>query len=158
MRKPLSVVAIVALVVAAGVVAASAGGATHERHVSAKQASAIVTVPEADRFGPFAVTVQAGGTVRWKNDDEDSHYVVSDDAFNTAGHKGENRLLPSGDSFALRFKHPGTFVYYCRLHSHLDAHNQPVAPGPDGGIQGPHGNFGTPMSGVITVLPAGTGG
>jgi hypothetical protein len=28
-----------------------------------------------------------------------------------------------------------------------------VAPGPDGGIQDPNGNFGTPMNGVITVLP-----
>ena len=34
----------------------------------------------------------------------------------------------------------------------LDASGQPVAPGPDGGIQGPGANFGTPMMGVITVL------
>jgi hypothetical protein len=27
-----------------------------------------------------------------------------------------------------------------------------VAPGPDGGIQDSKGNFGTPMSGVVTVL------
>ena len=53
----------------------------------------------------------------------------------------------------LRFRHPGTFVYYCRLHAKLDEFNQPVAPGPDGGIQDASGNFGTPMSGVITVLP-----
>jgi hypothetical protein len=26
-------------------------------------------------------------------------------------------------------------------------------PGPDGGIEDANGNFGTPMSGVITVLP-----
>jgi hypothetical protein len=34
----------------------------------------------------------------------------------------------------------------------LDAHHQPIAPGPDGGIQDANGNFGTPMNGVITVL------
>jgi hypothetical protein len=36
----------------------------------------------------------------------------------------------------------------------LDEFNQPIAPGPDGGVQdATTGNFGTPMSGVITVLP-----
>jgi hypothetical protein len=44
-------------------------------------------------------------------------------------------------------------VYYCRFHAQLDAFNQPIAPGPDGGVQDANGNFGTPMSGVITVLP-----
>jgi len=34
----------------------------------------------------------------------------------------------------------------------LDSFNQPKAPGPDGGIQDPNGNFGTPMNGVITVV------
>ena len=33
-----------------------------------------------------------------------------------------------------------------------DSDNQPLAPGPDGGIQDSNGNFGTPMSGVITVV------
>jgi copper binding plastocyanin/azurin family protein len=113
-----------------------------------------VTVPEADRFTPFALQIRAGDSVRWVNNDEDNHFVVSDDAFNTAGNRGTNQQLTAdGGSLVLRFRHPGTFVYYCRLHSHLDAFNQPVAPGPDGGIQDANGNFGTPMSGVITVLP-----
>jgi hypothetical protein len=46
---------------------------------------------------------------------------------------------------------PGKENDYCRFHAHLDANNQPVAPGPDGGIQDPNGNFGTAMMGVITV-------
>ena len=112
-----------------------------------------VTVPAEDRFTPFAVTIHAGDTVRWVNNDTDDHTVVSDDAFDTAGHQGTNRLLATGKSVSLRFSRPGTFVYYCRFHARLDASNQPVAPGPDGGIQDPGGNFGTPMSGVVTVLP-----
>ena len=91
---------------------------------------------------------------RKTNNDEDDHTVVSDDAFNTAGNKGVNRLLPAdGGTVVLQFTHPGTFVYYCRFHAHLDSFNQPVAPGPEGGIQDANGNFGTPMMGVITVLP-----
>jgi plastocyanin len=112
-----------------------------------------VTVPGADRFTPFALQIHAGDSVQWVNKDEDAHFVVSDDAFNTAGNRGTNQMLPVDGKLVLRFRHPGTFVYYCRLHAKLDAFNQPVAPGPDGGIQDTSGNFGTPMSGVITVLP-----
>jgi plastocyanin len=117
-----------------------------------------VVVPEEDRFFPFALTIHAGDCVEWVNQDTDDHTVVSDDPFDTAGHKGTDHLLPGTDSnggqpgtFVLRFNKVGTFVYYCRFHSHLDNDNQPVAPGPRGGIQDANGNFGTPMMGVITV-------
>jgi hypothetical protein len=60
---------------------------------------------------------------------------------------------PAVSAQSLKFNHPGTFVYYCRFHAKLDAFNQPIAPGPDGGIQDANGNFGTPMTGVVTVLP-----
>lgn len=119
-----------------------------------------VIVPGEDRFSPFAITIRAGQSVQWVNLDTDDHTVVSNDFFNTAGHNGTNVLLKGTDSnggvpgtLTLNFSHPGTFVYYCRFHAHLDNFHQPVAPGPDGGIQDPNGNFGTPMNGVITVLP-----
>lgn len=119
-----------------------------------------VTVPMDDRFTPFAITIHAGESVQWVNQDTDDHTVVSDDVFNNAGHNGTDHLLPGTDSnggrpgtFTLTFEHAGTFVYYCRFHAHLDSFHQPVAPGPRGGIQDSMGNFGTPMMGVITVLP-----
>jgi plastocyanin len=112
-----------------------------------------IIVPDEDRFIPFAVTVRVGQKVEWINNDTDDHTVVSDDAFNTAGHRGVNMLLPAnGGSSTLTFEHPGVFPFYCRFHATLDADNQPKAPGPDGGIQDPDGNFGTPMNGVVTVL------
>jgi len=121
-----------------------------------------VTVPEEDRFTPFALTIHSGDSVEWVNKDTDDHTVVSDDAFNTTGPKGLDHMLPgtvanggNPGTFHLRFTHAGTFVYFCRFHSHLDGFNQPVAPGPRGGIQDANGNFGTPMMGVITVLPKG---
>lgn len=115
-----------------------------------------VTVPPEDRFTPFALQIRAGDKVRWVNTDEDDHTVVSDDALNTAGPTKLDQLLgKNGGEVTLRFNRPGTFVYYCRFHAKLDSSSQPVAPGPDGGIQDANGNFGTPMSGVITVLPRG---
>ena len=120
---------------------------------------ATVTVPLEDRFTPFAVTIHAGQSVKWINTDTDDHTIVSDDAFNTTDHHGLNRILVGTDNNGgspgvgtLSFTHPGTFVYYCRFHAKLDSSNQPVAPGPDGGIL-TNGNYGTPMMGVVTVLP-----
>ncbi len=117
-----------------------------------------VIVPEEDRFTPFELTINAGDIVEWINMDTDDHTVVSDDAFNTTGHKKIDVLLPGTDNggpgtFQLVFWRPGIFVYYCRFHSHLDDENQPVAPGPDGGIEDT-GNFGTPMMGIIHVVSA----
>lgn len=112
-----------------------------------------IIVPGEDRFVPFSITVRVGQTVQWVNTDTDDHTVVSNDAFNTAGHRGINVLLKAnGGTFTLVFRHPGVFPFYCRFHAVLDDKNQPKAPGPDGGIQDPDGNFGTPMNGVITVL------
>jgi plastocyanin len=119
-----------------------------------------VIVPEEDRFTPFSQTIRAGEAVRWTNLDSDDHTVVSDDFLNTTGSRGVNLLLKGTDSnggvpgtVILHFNHPGVFVYYCRFHAHLDGAHQPAAPGPEGGIQDAGGNFGTPMMGVITVLP-----
>ena len=148
MRKIVAFLFIIGALVAIGAIGAIAAAADDNPKVK------VVTVPPSDRFTPFALTVRPGDVVRWVNNDEDDHRVVSDDAFNTAGHKGLDALLTAdGGTFRLRFDHPGTFVFYCRFHARLDEFNQPVAPGPDGGIQDSSGNFGTPMSGVITVLP-----
>jgi plastocyanin len=145
MRKLAAVLFVAGALIAVGAIAAGAS----DDHRAVHQ----VTVPEEDRFTPFALTVHVGDVVKWVNNDTDDHTVVSDDAFNSAGHQGENELLKAnGGTVKLRFTHPGTFVYYCRFHAHLDQLNQPVAPGPDGGIV-TNGNYGTPMSGTITVLP-----
>ena len=120
-----------------------------------------VIVPEEDRFKPFSLTIRAGDSVEWINNDTVDHAVVSNDVFNTTGDKNVDMVILGTESnggipgkFKLKFKKPGVFNYYCRFHSTLDDEHQPTAPGPNGGIQDPTtGNFGTPMMGVITVLP-----
>jgi plastocyanin len=154
MRKLLTALLFVVALAAIGAISANANDGRGAPSGQPGHRIHQVTVPEADRFTPFGLTIRAGDFVRWHNNDEDDHTVVSDDAFTTAGNTGTDRLLPVDGTLVLRFRHPGTFVYYCKFHAHLDSFNQPVAPGPDGGIEDADGNFGTPMSGVITVLPS----
>ena len=133
----------------------------------------LIAVPHEDRFLPFAITIHVGDTVEFVNTDADDHTVVSDDALNSAGPRNVDVVIPGTgeeeakgkDPFRITFHDSGVWVYYCRFHSHLDEHDQPAAPGPDGGIQtekdptmcDPAGtdtcNFGTPMMGVISILP-----
>jgi plastocyanin len=156
-RTSLVVVLLVTLATVVTLVASPSWASSRHNHHHGDNHT--VNIPGTDKFVPFHLTVTEGDTVTWVNSDTDDHTVVSDDAFNDAGHNGLNQLIPGtvnnngqAGSFTLEFDHAGTFVYYCRFHSMLDADNQPIAPGPDGGIQDGNGNFGTPMSGVITVV------
>jgi plastocyanin len=154
--------AVVALaLLASASVAVAAPGVTPRS--SAPKTHHQVIVPGEDRFKPFSLTIHTGDSVEWINNDTDDHTVVSNDTFNSTGDKNVNIIIPGTDSnggvpgkFKMKFTKPGVFNYYCRFHSMLDDEHQPTAPGPDGGIQDPtSGNFGTPMMGVITVLPGG---
>jgi plastocyanin len=152
-----TVLLVLVLVLLTGVLAAAAPAPdVADKHIQHIQ----VIVPEADRFSPFALTILAGEAVRWVNKDTDDHTIVSLDVSNTTGPKRINIVLPGTDSnggkpgqFQLIFDKPGTWIYYCRFHSHLGDDHQPIAPGPKGGIQDADGNFGVPMMGVVTVLP-----
>jgi len=127
--------------------------ATHSRKTPAAPITHKITVPDEDRFVPFAITIHVGDSITWVNTDEDDHSVVSNDAYNTAGHHGVNVILPAnGGTYTLQFDHIGVFPFYCRFHAVLDKVHQPAAPGPDGGIQDASGNYGTPMNGIITVV------
>ncbi len=113
-----------------------------------------VIIPGEDRFVPFVMVIKKGETVEWINQDTDDHTVVSNDFFTTTDHKSINTLIPGTDSnggkfgtLKLTFKKAGVFAYYCRFHAMLDSQHQPIAPGPKGGIPG------TPMNGIIIVLP-----
>ncbi len=127
-----------------------------------------VNIPNEDRFVPFALTIRQGDSVTWTNNNSDAHTVVSDDIINSIGPWRINSIIETGQSFKIKFNESGQWVYYCRFHSHLDQFGQPIAPGCgedndeiegiktlvfNCGNQTINNNFGTPMMGVITVLP-----
>lgn len=62
------------------------------------------------RFEPSTLTIRAGETVRWFNDDALPHTVTAADGSWDSGN------LPPGGLFEHRFEAPGTYQYVCRYH------------------------------------------
>jgi plastocyanin len=61
-------------------------------------------------FMPDTITVPAGTTVVWQNDDTSPHTVTSvDGTFHSSA-------LDTKDKFSFTFDKAGTFEYFCRLH------------------------------------------
>jgi amicyanin len=61
-------------------------------------------------FAPQAITVKAGDTITWSNDDGAPHTVTFKD-----GSAGAASLLP-GQTFSRKFEKPGTYDYFCSFH------------------------------------------
>lgn len=65
-------------------------------------------------FAPQTITVKAGTTVTWVNEDDIPHTVVSTGHF-------RSKPLDTGDKFTFTFTSAGSFVYFCSLHPHMQA-------------------------------------
>ena len=68
-------------------------------------------------FAPAAITVKAGSTVTWTNQDTDAHTVTSQ---NNAGPLN-SQPLNTGQSYAHTFTQPGTYSYLCTIHPFMTA-------------------------------------
>ena len=66
-------------------------------------------------YAPPALTVTAGTKVIWTNDDNDAHTVTSADA----GRTFKSPALDTGDTFSFTFDKPGTYKYFCSLHTYM---------------------------------------
>ena|SRR3989344_5789641 len=61
-------------------------------------------------FSPASVTVKAGTTVKWTNNDPPHSIVSSDGKFTGSS------VLSNGGSYQFKFDKPGTYNYICGLH------------------------------------------
>jgi plastocyanin len=81
----------------------------------AEPAASAETVVKIDNFtfGPQRVTVKAGTTVTFVNEDDIPHTVVSTSlAF-------RSKALDTDDKYAFTFTTAGVYDYFCSLHPHM---------------------------------------
>jgi amicyanin len=64
-------------------------------------------------FYPQRITVKAGTTVTWSNEDDVPHTVAS------SGKAFKSKALDTRDKFSFTFTTPGTYDYFCSLHPHM---------------------------------------
>jgi plastocyanin len=67
-------------------------------------------VMENVAFRPDELTVSAGTTVTWTNQDLVAHTTTSDDDL------WDSERMGQGDSFSFTFEEPGTYTYICSIH------------------------------------------
>jgi plastocyanin len=64
------------------------------------------------RFDPPRVEIQLGDSVIWEAGDDGHTVTARDESFDSS----DRGLMAEGDQFRWRFRVPGTFAYYCRVH------------------------------------------
>jgi plastocyanin len=87
--------------------------------------AAVVHMTSRNKFVPATVTIKAGQSVKWVNDDDATHTVTTDpsqvanedDVQTPRGAKPFNsNSVGKGKSFEQRFEIPGTYQYACAPH------------------------------------------
>ena len=64
-------------------------------------------------FLPQRITVKAGTTVTWSNEDDVPHTVAS------SSKVFKSKALDTGDKFSFTFTTPGAYQYFCSVHPYM---------------------------------------
>jgi plastocyanin len=72
----------------------------------------IVTI-DSFTFEPQRLTVKAGTTITWVNQDDIPHLVASTTRL------FKSKALDTDDKFSFTFTTPGVYDYFCSLHPHM---------------------------------------
>jgi plastocyanin len=64
-------------------------------------------------FTPNSLTVKAGSTVSWVNQDDEPHSVVSDTGLFRSG------AVDTNENFSFKFDKPGTYHFTCAIHPRM---------------------------------------
>jgi len=67
-------------------------------------------------FAPETLTVPAGTTVTWVNQDDVPHNIVSSE-----GKTLKSPVMDTDEKFSYTFTKPGTYPYYCGIHPKMTA-------------------------------------
>ena len=98
--------------VSTGLACLLAAGVLFSSAVRAEDATAKI---DNFTFVPARLTVKAGTTVTWRNEDDIPHTVTS------VTQLFKSRALDTDDSFSFTFTESGTYEYFCSLHPRMTA-------------------------------------
>ena len=81
-------------------------------------------------YDPPVISVTAGDSITWYNDDREGHTVTSGEGSGRFGWMSDNfgtpdggfdsgRFMP-GESWSIKFEESGTFSYYCTIHPWME--------------------------------------
>jgi plastocyanin len=105
--RPVAGLLLVAAAAAFSVAGCAASGAD-----ASPVATAAVQLPPSYKFVPAAITVKAGSTVSWTNDDHFTHSVQ----FLDGGLPADPLVMDPGEGVSFTFAAPGSYHYQCHLH------------------------------------------
>lgn len=66
-------------------------------------------------FSPASITIKAGDSITWTNEDSVGHSATADDASWDTG------VLSQGQSKSVTFAKAGTYTYHCSVHPNMKA-------------------------------------
>jgi plastocyanin len=90
--------------------AAAAGVFSAAALTAAVAASPSAITIDNFNFSPAAITVAAGTTVTWTNNDDIPHTVRAVDG------SFHSKAMDSGDNYNFTFAKPGVYSYFCSIH------------------------------------------
>ena len=121
-------VACLTVILAVGVIAASCGGSgggiyggSTQTTVSAPDTTApggaggVQVVMENLAFDPASITIKAGESVTWTNNDSTTHTITADNG------EFESSSIAAGSTFTFQFDNAGTYAYHCSIHPSMKA-------------------------------------
>ena len=114
--KTLKLILATAALLATALALSAAAGTTVEVPPVDKPASGATVKIDNFSFGPAAITIPAGSSVTWTNNDDVPHVVSSDD-----NKLFKSKALDTDDHFSFTFTKPGTYNYYCAIHPKMTA-------------------------------------
>ena len=82
---------------------------------AAPATQAVKVVIDNFAFKPKALSVTVGTTVTWVNRDDVPHTATSEGDTKVF----DSKALDTDDKYSFTFTKPGTYKYYCKIHSHM---------------------------------------
>jgi plastocyanin len=110
--------AVAVLALAACGSSASSGASSTPSAASTAGGSAAAITIQNFAFTPQTLTVKAGTTVTWTNNDSAPHTVTSADGISTSANTTSlfNGSVNAGATFSHTFTKAGTYYYLCTIH------------------------------------------